>query len=115
MNKQRRNVLHKVLDGLARLRDPVEKTEAISILNDSIQKVGDIADEEESSLDNLPESLHFSAQYENLSDNVAELFDAQGDLEIAEATCQQMFQYRYEEIRINIVEAVNKIKSVIHK
>lgn len=49
MNRQRRSVLHAVLDGLARLRDQVDKAEALKILQKAQSDVQKCADEEDES------------------------------------------------------------------
>ena len=78
MNRQRRSVLHAVLDGLARLRDPVEKDEALMILQKAQSDVQKCADEEEEALDNRPESLQWSAGNDAMSDNISDFTDASG-------------------------------------
>lgn len=115
MNKQRRNVLHKVLDGLAKLRDPVEKTTAIEILKTAVDKVGVVVDDEDMAQTNLPETLQFSALYDNLSDNINDLYDAQGELEAALEMCEENDFYDYSNIQKEIVDAVNAIKNAIHR
>ncbi len=115
MNKQRRNALNAVLDGLARLRDPVEKSEALTILRHSQSEVQKCADEEEEALDNRPESLRWSSGNDAMTDNISDLNDAAGELEELIDDCQSADEFSYQAVKSNIVKIVNTIKQTIHR
>lgn len=115
MNKQRRNVLHAVLDGLARLRDPVEKDEVLTILQKAQSDVQACADAEEEALDNRPESLQWSAANDAMTENVSDLNDASAELEILLDVCQTTDIFSYEAVKGDIVTIVNMIKRTIHR
>lgn len=115
MNKQRRNTLNAILDGLERLRDPVGKEEAVKILQDAQSQVMQCADEEEAALDNRPESFRWSAENDMMADNIADLSDAGSDLEILADRCQHMETYDYGLVRGDIINIVNTIKRTIHR
>ena len=115
MNKQRRNVLHAILDGLTRLRDPVDKVTALDILNDAQNKIERCVDEEEEALNNRPESFRWSAGNDAMTDNISNLSDANGDLEILIDKCQEADDFRYESVKGDVVKIVNKIKQTIHR
>lgn len=115
MNKQRRNVLHAVLDGLARLRDPVQKDEAINILQKAQVDVQKCADEEEEALDNRPEAFQWSAGNDAMTDNISDLTDASGELEVLIDDCQNADDFVYESVKGSVVKTVNKIKQAIHR
>ena len=115
MNKRRRNVLHLVLDDLERLRDPMDKKAALKIIQDAQIKVEQCMDEEETALDNRPESFQFSAGNDSLSENVSDLSEANDELEILIDQCQGMDMFDYELIRNDIISIVNTIKRTIHR
>lgn len=115
MNKRRRNVLHLVLDDLERLRDPMDKKAALKIIQDAQIKVEQCMDEEETALDNRPESFQFSAGNDSLSENISDLSEANDELEILIDQCQGMDMFDYELIRNDIISIVNTIKRTIHR
>lgn len=115
MNRRRRNVLNVILDCLIKLADITDKAEALKVLNDALEKVSDTLADEEMAKDNLPETLQFSTMYENLSDNVDDLYDAEGELEVAIETCTDNEVYNYADIKAEIVSAVNSIKTAMHR
>ena len=104
MNRQRRNVLHAVLDGLARLRDQVDKAEALKILQKAQSDVQKCADEEDEALDNRPESFQWSAAN-----------DASGDLEVLIENCQSADKFSYQSVKSDVIKIVNTIKQTIHR
>lgn len=115
MNKRRRNVLHLVLDDLERLRDPMDKKAALKIIQDAQIKVEQCMDEEETALNNRPESFQFSAGNDSLSENISDLSEANDELEILIDQCQGMDMFDYELIRNDIISIVNTIKRTIHR
>lgn len=115
MNRQRRSVLHAVLDGLARLRDPVDKAEALKILQKAQSDVQKCADEEEEALDNRPESFQWSAANDAMTDNVSDLTDASGDLEVLIENCQSDDKFSYQSVKSDVIKIVNTIKQTIHR
>lgn len=115
MNRQRRSVLHAVLDGLARLRDPVDKAEALKILQKAQSDVQKCADEEEEALDNRPESFQWSAANDAMTDNVSDLTDASGDLEVLIENCQSADKFSYQSVKSDVIKIVNTIKQTIHR
>lgn len=115
MNRQRRNALHKVLDDLNHLRDPVDKEEAINIIKKSQIQVEKCCDEEEAALDNRPESFQWSSANDDMTDNISDLSDASSDLEIVLEDCQEMEFFNYDLIKSDIIKIVNAIKKAIHR
>lgn len=115
MNKQRRKILHTVLDGLGRLRDPVPKTEAIQILQKAQSDVERCADEEEEALENRPESLQWSAANDVMTENVSDLMEASTDLEVLIDQCQSAKEFSYDSVKDGIIKIVNQIKQTIHR
>ncbi len=115
MNRQRRNVLHAVLDGLARLRDPVERADALKILQKAQSDVQKCADEEEEALDNRPESFQWSAVNDAMTDNVSDLNGAGGDLEILIDKCRSADKFSYKSVKGDVIKIVNTIKQTIHR
>lgn len=115
MNKKRRNVLHLVLDNLAKLRNLTEKTAAEQIIESAVTQVEEMSDEEQEAQDNLPESLQYSSMYDDLSDNCSDLYEAQSELEMALETCREKETYNYNDIQKEVTNAVNSIKAAIHR
>lgn len=80
MNRRRRNILRKIVQGLKDLLSP----EIWELVPDSLKKYADevqeVCDEEEEAMDNLPENMHMSERYDNMVDNVSDLSDANADL-----------------------------------
>lgn len=115
MNKKRRKVLHSVLDGLERLRDPIDKEEAVKLLQDAQIKVEQCSDEEQDALDGLSDNMRFSARYDNMSDNASDLCGASADLEVLVDDVEQADEFKYESVKPEIVKVVNAIKEAIHR
>ena len=116
MNGKRRKVLHKVLDGLERLRDPIMDTmTALDILRESKSKVETIMDEEEDSINARPENLIWSTVTANMQDNLSDLTDAHGDLECAIADCEKMRGFDYSIIETDICNIVYAINLTIYR
>lgn len=116
MNKRRRNTLHLVLDDLERLRDPVmDKETALKIIQNAQIKVEQCMDEEETALDNRPESFQWSAGNDALLENISDLSEANDELEIIIGQCQEMDTFNYELVRNNVIGIVNTIKRTIHR
>lgn len=116
MNKRRRNTLHLVLDDLERLRDPImNKKAALKIIQNAQIKVEQCMDEEETALDNRPESFQWSAGNDALSENISDLSEANDELEILIDQCREMDMFNYELIRNDVIGIVNTIKRTIHR
>lgn len=115
MNRSRRNVLNVVLDNLKSLQDIDDKTAALNILQNAQDQVEKCADEEETALDNRPESFQWSAGNDIMSDNVSDLHDAHSDLEILTDRCQDMGVFDYKIVQNDVIKIVNKIKETIHR
>lgn len=115
MNKRRRTALHKVLDGLEKLRDPIDKAIALQIIQQSEVDTRQAADEEEEALDNRPESLRWSTANDDMTENVSDLNDAADDLEVLAERCQDMEMFSYEPVKSDVVKIVNTIKRTIQR
>lgn len=115
MNKKRRNALNRVLDGLARLRDPIDKEEAVKLIQDAQVKVEQCSDEEQDALDNRPETLRWSTISDNMNDNISDLTDVAADLEAIASDLEDADEYRYDAIKGGVIKVVNIIKQVIHR
>lgn len=115
MNRSRRKVLHHVLDELERLREPLDIPIATQILHQAQRDTEQMADEEQDSLDNRPESLMWSTTNDDMSQNISDLYDAAGDFEEAMDTCQKMTEYKYNSIKETIIHAVTLIRNSIHR
>lgn len=108
-------VLHTVLDGLARLRDPIDKKDALEILQDAQRNVEQCVDEEQDALDNRPEAFQWSAVNTDMEDNISDLSDASSELEIALDACEQQSVFSYEAMKSEIVNAVHAINKAISR
>lgn len=116
MNKRRRNVLHLVLDDLERLRDPVIESEgALEIFQKAQSKIEKCLDEEEEALDNRPESFQWSSDNDDMSENISDLSEANGELEILIEKCREIEAFDYELIKDDVIRIVNMIKRTIHR
>lgn len=108
-------MLNKVLDGLGRLRDPINREEAISILQEAADKTEQVMDDEQEALDNRPENLYWSTANDDMNDNISDLADAQTDLEVLVDDCENMSPYSYAPIKAEVIKIVNLIKQVINR
>ncbi len=115
MNQKRRRVLHAVLDDLERLRDPIDKEKAINILKTCQKKLDKCMNEEEDALDSLPESFRWSRRYDDMTDNISDLCDASGELDVMIETCQNASAFMYDSVKEDAIKAVNSIKKAIHR
>lgn len=115
MNKRRRTSLNSILDELERLRDPIDKAAALQIIQKASTDVRGIADDEEEALDNRPETLRWSSQTDDMTENVSDLNDAADDLEVLAERCQDMDMFSYEPIKSDVIKIVTTIKQTIHR
>lgn len=115
MNKQRRGILNGVLNDLDQLRGLIEKDEAIAILQNAQMQVEMCSDDEQMALDNRPESLMYSATSDDMNDNISDLLDAAGDLDVLADEISHGKAYDYDAIKTELAKIVNTIKQVIHR
>lgn len=115
MNKQRRKVLHSVLDKLANLKGASSNSEALELLHLSIDEIQQCIDEEQDALDNRPESLMWSAINEDMTDNISDLSNAEADLEVVEEYVEKAVTFNYDLVKENVTSIVNLIKQAIHR
>jgi hypothetical protein len=115
MNKGRRKVLYHILDELEKLRGEISTSEACKILNQAGLDLERIADDEDWSLNNRPESFQWSAANDDMLENISDLNDAYADMETAEECVRQSKKYSYDLIKEDVVRAVNAVKGVIHR
>ena len=115
MNNARRRVLHKVLRELERLRDPIDKTTALSILSDAAKKVEMTMDDEEMCVDARPENLMWSDLTEKMRDCVSDLSDAHCELECVLDDCKKMTEFDYSAIQKDMDKAVKSINQAIYR
>ena len=108
MNKKRRNVLRKVIAGLMKLRDPIDKKTAMQILKDAQSQVETCMDEEDDCLSGLPENLAWSARSTDMADNVS-------DLEIIIDELDESKKYDYGKIKQSISDSIHTLNSVIYR
>ena len=107
--------LNRILDEIARLRNPIDKDEAVKILQASADDVEKCMDEEQDALDARPESLRWSAVNDDMGENISDLTDAACELENLAEECKMSGKYDYESIKRPVIKIVNLIKQVIHR
>lgn len=116
MNRTGRTILFKVLKGLERLRDPImDRKTALEILKDSQDKVEKCMDEEELSIDSVPENLQFSSRAETMREIHSDLIDANGDLECIILDCKTKDSFSYPSIESDLLKAIRAIKFAIYR
>lgn len=115
MNKKRRNVLRKVIAGLMKLRDPIDKKTAMQILKDAQSQVETCMDEEDDCLSGLPENLAWSARSTDMADNVSDLGEVSSDLEIIIDELDESKKYDYGKIKQSISDSIHTLNSVIYR
>ena len=115
MNKKRRNVLRKVIAGLMKLRDPIDKKTAMQILKDAQSQVETCMDEEDGCLSGLPENLAWSARSTDMADNVSDLGEVSSDLEIIIDELDESKKYDYGKIKQSISDSIHTLNSVIYR
>lgn len=115
MNKRRRKTLNDVLDSLERLREQISNDTAIEVLIQAQKDVQLCCDEEEMALDNRPESLMWTTASDDMTENISDLCEASGELEVLIEECRQRDDYSYEYVKNSIIEIVNLIKQSIHR
>lgn len=116
MNRKRRTVLQIVLDNLERLREPIENSEALSIVEDALKRVENCMDDEQDALDNMPESLQMSAQATDMEDNVNDMSSALCDLECIQTEYDSAdVPIGFETIKSDFDSVVNALIDVINR
>ena len=120
MNKKRRNVLRKVIAGLMKLRDPIDKKTAMQEFDKRCNNSGEIYkwldyDEEDDCLSGLPENLAWSARSTDMADNVSDLGEVSSDLEIIIDELDESKKYDYGKIKQSISDSIHTLNSVIYR
>ena len=114
MNKNRRKRLTKVVGSLEVLSDELTRDKVETTLSESQQEVELVADEEQESLDMLPENLALSQRADDMTDNVSDLYDASGDLEVALSEFKDDGK-QYHEVKGDVNSAVKSIQKAIDR
>lgn len=114
MNKNRRKRLTKVVGSLEVLSDELARDKVENTLSESQQEVELIADEEQESLDMLPENLAFSQRADDMTENVSDLTDASSDLEVALSEFKDEGK-RYKEVKGDVNSAMKSIQKAIDR
>lgn len=114
MNRNRRKRLTKVVGSLEVLSDELARDKVENTLSESQQEVELIADEEQDSLDALPENLAFSQRYDDMSENVSDLTDASSDLEVALSEFKDEGK-QYKEVKGDVDSAMKSIQKAIDR
>lgn len=114
MNRNRRKRLTKVVGSLEVLSNELPREKIETTLSKSQQEVELIADEEQDSLDSLPENLAFSQRYDDMSENVSDLTDASCDLDTALSEFKDEGK-QYQEVKGDVNSAVKSIQRAIDR
>lgn len=114
MNRNRRKRLTKVVGSLEVLSDELARDKVENTLSESQQEVELIADEEQESLDMLPENLTFSQQADDMTENVNDLTDASSDLEVALSEFKDDGK-QYKEVKGEVDSAMKSIQKAIDR
>lgn len=114
MNRNRRKRLTKVVGSLEVLSDELARDKVENTLSESQQEVELIADEEQESLDMLPENLTFSQQADDMTENVNDLTDASSDLEVALSEFKDEGK-QYKEVKGEVDSAMKSIQKAIDR
>ena len=114
MNKNRRKRLTKVVGSLEVLSDELPRNRIKTTLSESQKEVELIADEEQDSLDALPENMCFSQRYDDMSENVSDLTDASSDLDTALSEFKDEGK-QYQEVKGDVNSAVKSIQKAIDR
>lgn len=115
MNKQRRKDLNSVLSSLDGLEKVDSLTDAKDIIESAYNDVQTAAEDEEYSLDCMPDSLSYSYRADCIRDNIENLRDAEcelecilGDLEESGGFVYDAFSKQLVEVYKNIAKAINR-------
>lgn len=114
MNRNKRKRLTKVVGSLEVLSDELARDKVENTLSESQQEVELIADEEQESLDMLPENLAFSQQADDMTENVNDLTDASSDLEVALSEFKDEGK-QYKEVKGDVDSAMKSIQKAIDR
>ena len=114
MNRNRRKRLTKVVGSLKGLSDKLARDKVENTLSESQQEVELIADEEQESLDMLPENLTFSQRADDMTENVSDLTDASSDLEVALSEFKDDGK-QYKEVKGDVDSAMKSIQKAIDR
>lgn len=114
MNKNRRRRLGRVIGSLDVLSDELPRGKIENTLSESQKEVELIADEEQDSLDALPENLVFSQRYDDMTENVSDLYDASGDLDCALSEFKDEGK-KYGEVKNDVDSAIKSINKAIDR
>lgn len=114
MNRNRRKRLTRIIGSLEPLSDETPRKKVEDTLSDSQQEVEIIADEEQDCLDTFPENMTFSQRYDDMSENVSDLWDASSDLESALSEFKDEGKM-YSEVQDDVDSAIESIQNAIDR
>lgn len=115
MNNRRRKTLQKVLDKLERLKSLEGKEEVLSTLKEAYKDTDNACDDEQMALDARPETLQWSTISSDMEENVNDLSDAVGTLDVLIDELGKADEYSYATIKKDVTDAINSINKAIFR
>ncbi|TGX80499.1 hypothetical protein E5358_12645 [Palleniella muris] len=115
MNRQRRKDLQNVIKTLRNIFIITDREEVIETLESAIDDLEYVRADEEEARDSMPDSLLFTARYDDMEDNIADLYDITG------ALCDMIDDIASDErvdasgIKAEIENVIQKIQTVIDR
>ena len=114
MNKSRRKDLSEVLKTITSLKDKGLTSETLQSLQNAAKTLEEVTDDEQMSLDNLPENLTWSARADMFNDNLDNLLDAQSDLELVIEAYQKALN-TYESVKEEVASVIRNCTEAIER
>lgn len=114
MNKSRRKDLSEVLKIITSLKDKELTSETLQSLQNAAKTLEEVTDDEQMSLDNLPENLTWSARADMFNDNLDNLLDAQSDLELVVEAYKKALN-TYESVKEEVASVIRNCTEAIER
>lgn len=115
MNKERRKALMEVVEELETLKSINGKSEALELLYQAKEDIGDCLIDEKDCLEKMLERISKSPQIDAFDKHIADMEDAKAEVEVAIGELEELTDMDYEEIRIGIEFSIGKLKDAVKK
>ena len=115
MNKQRRKDLENITKCLLGILKLTDKKEVINIIEQVISDLDLAKDEEEMAKDSLPDNFFLTERYEDMENNVNDLYSAIASVEDILDDVKSLRKYDVSVVKEQVDKVVEDIKTVIKR
>lgn len=113
MNKSRRNTLKDIVKTMQSLKNMENNAHTLEVLEQAAEDLELVNDEEQDALDNMPDSLRWSARATSMNDNLDNLADALCSMGTVVEVYQDNDTAPYEKAKEDILSVIKNCTKAI--